>query len=89
MRRGGQPAVWAAGIFDWSHAKTAYTFTEELLTSSTQYRTAVLEVHPDARTWGSGTGILWFSMAASCLAWSRSYHPVFGLKPPHPAAGDV
>ena len=48
MRRGGQPAVLAAGVSSWSPAKAAYTFAEELPTHSTQYSTAVLEVSADS-----------------------------------------
>ena len=50
MQRGGQPAVWAAGVSTWSPAKAAYMFAEELPTHSTQYRTAVLEVNANAKT---------------------------------------
>ena len=41
---GGQGVRWAAGISTWDSTTASYVFTERLLTDSTQYQAAVLEV---------------------------------------------
>ncbi len=78
MRRGGQPAVWAAGVSSWNPAKAAYSFAEELPTHSTQYRTAVLEVNrrcPDPEQLDQQACGYLLELAC-CLGSWRSYHPV-------------